>query len=128
MFFAFVAAVFAGLAIDTDVVVPVGMHESIVAVAQRTRLQGCLAGAGRLQHTGAPFQSRRAVVVAIAVGVAVRRTRLAPVTILLVWWSELFDFDGGGLASVDVEFGFGDQGGLGLVDLDGADCGGKHGN
>ena len=29
-------------------------------------------------------------------------------TILLVWWSELFDFDGSGLGSVDVEFGFGD--------------------
>ena len=100
--FIFAAAVFARLAVDADVVVPIGVHEAVVAVAQRTGLQGCLAGARRLQHARAPFKSRRAVVVAVAVAVrvaAVQRARSASAVLIFLVSSPSRNFEVLGIRS-----------------------------
>ena len=64
------SAVFAGLLIiDADVVVPVGVHESLVAVAKRGSLQDGLASTGRLIDTWASLEGGRAIVLVVAVAI-----------------------------------------------------------
>ena len=59
------AAVVTGLVIHAHGVVPIGVHETGVAVAKRTLLEGKLARAGWLKHTWALIKNRRAVVLAV---------------------------------------------------------------
>ena len=99
------AAVFAGVVVAADVVIPVSVHEAAVAVAERALVDGTLAGAGRLQNTGALLQSRRAVVVAIVTLLAVASTSLLRV----------------GLGEVGLDSGV-------RLDLDGGDSGGEDSN
>ena len=67
---AIASAVFAGLLIiDADVVVPVGVHESVVAVAKRGSLQDGLASTGRLIDTWASLEGGRAIVLVVAVAI-----------------------------------------------------------
>ena len=64
------SAVFAGLLIiDADVVVPVGVHESLVAVAKRGSFQDGLASTGRLIDTWASLEGGRAIVLVVAVAI-----------------------------------------------------------
>ena len=59
------------LVIDADVVVPVGVHESVVAVAERGSVKDLLAGAGGLQHSWASLKSGWAAVSIAAVVVPI---------------------------------------------------------
>ena len=70
-----VAAVFAGPVIDADVVVPVGVHPAVVAVAERTSTEGLLARAWHLHDTGALVQDGRAVVLVVVVAAVVALVR-----------------------------------------------------
>ena len=65
------AAVVTGLVIHAHGVVPIGVHETGVAVAKRTLLEGSLARAGWLKHTWALIKSRRAVVLAVIMRIIV---------------------------------------------------------
>ena len=64
------SAVAAGfLIIDADVMIPVGMHEALVAVAEGSPFEDGLAGTGRLIDTGASLQGGRASVTILTVAV-----------------------------------------------------------
>ena len=64
------SAVAAGLlVVDADVVIPVGVHEALVAVAEGGPFEDGLAGTGGLIDTGASLQGGRAVVLIVAVAV-----------------------------------------------------------
>ena len=60
----------AGLVIDADVVVPVSVHEAVVAVAERSGADSIFAGAGWLQHAWASLKGGRAPVVVVIAAVA----------------------------------------------------------
>ena len=57
------------LVIDADVVVPVGVHESLVAVAKRGSLQDGLASTRGLIDTWASLEGGRAIVLVVAVAI-----------------------------------------------------------
>ena len=59
------------LVIDADVVVPVSVHEALVAVAERGSVKDGLAGTGRLIHAGTSLQGGRATVVIVAVAIVI---------------------------------------------------------
>ena len=64
------SAVAAGLlVVDADVVIPVGVHVALVAVAEWGPFEDGLAGTGRLIDTGASLQGGRASVAILAVAV-----------------------------------------------------------
>ena len=67
------AAVLAGPVVDADVVLPVVVHEAVVAVAERTGTDGILARAWHLHDAGALVQHGRAVVLVVVVVAAVVR-------------------------------------------------------
>ena len=59
----FLAAFFASLVVDADVVVPVRVHAAVVAVAERSGAKSLLAGARRLQYARAALEGRWTIVV-----------------------------------------------------------------
>ena len=66
------SAVCAGMTvIDTNVVVPVSVHEALVAVAEGGPIKDGLAGTRRLIHTGASLQGGRATVVVVTVAIVI---------------------------------------------------------
>ena len=70
------SAVLAGAVIDADVVVPVGVHEAVVAVAEGASAEGLLGGAWHLDDARALVQHRRAVVVTVVVAAVIMRARM----------------------------------------------------
>jgi len=75
------AAVFASLVVDADVVGPVGVHAAVVAVAEGTGADGLLAGSRGLQHAGAALESRRTMVV---FGIGAGRVRVVAALLVVV--------------------------------------------
>ena len=90
----FLATVFASLAVHAEVVVPVGVHEAVVAVAERSGTDGLLAGTRGLKDTRASLKGGRAPVVIIRVAAAVAVVVAVTITAFSI------DFD----ASVNLRF------------------------
>ena len=82
--FVLLAAFLARLVVDTDRVVPVGVHESVVAVAERTGAESLLAWAWRLKHAGTTLKGRRAVVVIVGTATAVVMMIVMIISIIMV--------------------------------------------